>query len=97
MMGVVWDSWTDGHQHLESCAILTRQANEACRDVHDRMPVIMEHGQVEDWLARGALPPTLESGTIARHPVDRAVNRVSEDHSGLIRPIPRLFDQEYGA
>ena len=57
----------------------------------------MEYGQVDNWLTRGLLPPTLESGTIGRHPVDKAVNRVGEDHPGLIRPIPRLFDQEYGA
>lgn len=97
LMGVIWDTWTDGHEHMESFALLTQQANEDCRDVHDRMPVIMDHDQMEDWLNRGFLPPAIKSGTIGRHPVDRAVNRVSEDHPGLIRPVPRLFDQEYGA
>lgn len=96
-MGVVWDTWTDGHEHMESFALLTQQANEDCRDVHDRMPVIMGHDHVEDWLTGGVLPPTPTSGKIRRHPVDRAVNRVGEDHPGLIRPIPRLFDQEYGS
>ena len=96
-MGVLWDTWTDGHEHMESCVLLTQPANDDCRDVHDRMPVIIEQGCVEDWLSGGPLPPAPEAGRIKRHPVDRAVNRIGEDHAGLIRPIPRLFDQEYGA
>ena len=59
--------------------------------------MIIEQDHVEDWLSGGALPPEPELGRIKRHPVDRAVNRIGEDHAGLIRPIPRLFDQEYGA
>ena len=97
LMGVLWDQWTDGHQHMESCVLLTQRANGDCEEVHDRMPVIMEHEQVGDWLDYGVMPPIPEIGLINRHPVDRSVNRVGEDHPGLIRPIPRLFDQEYGA
>lgn len=97
LMGVLWDSWSDGHQHVESCVLLTQEANEDCKDVHDRMPVIMDQNHLADWLEEGILPSTPQSGQINRHPVDRAVNRVGEDHPGLVRPIPRLFDQEYGA
>lgn len=97
LMGVLWDSWSDGHQHVESCVLLTQEANEDCKDVHDRMPVIMDQNHLADWLEGGKLPSTPQSGQINRHPVDRAVNRVGEDHPGLVRPIPRLFDQEYGA
>lgn len=97
LMGVLWDSWSDGHQHVESCVLLTQEANEDCKDVHDRMPVIMDQNHLADWLEGGILPSTPQSGQINRHPVDRAVNRVGEDHPGLVRPIPRLFDQEYGA
>ena len=81
-MGVLWDTWTDGHEHMESCVLLTQPANEDCRDVHDRMPVIIEQDRVEDWLSGGVLPPEPESGRIKRHPVDRAVNRIGEDHPG---------------
>ena len=97
LMGVLWDRWTDGQQHVETCVLLTQEANEDCKDVHDRMPVIIDHDRMDDWLELGLLPSTPESGLFNRHPVDRAVNRVGEDHPGLIRPIPRLFDQEYGA
>ena len=30
-MGVLWDTWTDGHEHMESCVLLTQPANEDCR------------------------------------------------------------------
>ncbi len=97
LMAVVWDTWTDGVEHLESCVLLTQAATEDCRDVHDRMPVLLEHQHVHNWLERGELPSQPPQGTVSRHPVDRAVNRVSEDHPGLIRALPRLFDHEYGA
>ena len=35
--------------------MLLTQTNDDCRDVHDRMPVIIEQDHVEDWLSGG--PP----------------------------------------
>ena len=93
---VIWERWSTEDEHLESCVVLTQAANDDCRDVHDRMPVILDTDAVSPWLDHGALPAGLSSGTVDRHPVGRAVNKASEDHPGLIRPSPRLFDQEYG-
>jgi len=96
LLAVVWESWTSEEEHLESSVVLTQAANHDCKDVHDRMPVILERNDVACWLDKGELPSVVKAGTIERHPVDRAVNKVSEDHAGLVRPIPRLFDHEYG-
>ncbi len=96
-MAVLWDTWNDGREHLESCVVLTQTANEDCRDVHNRMPVLLGEGSWEAWLRGGVLPPQPEPGSIVRHPVDRTVNNVNNDHPGLVQPIPRLFDHEYGA
>ena len=93
---MVWEAWSGEDEHLESCVVLTQAANEDCKDVHDRMPVVLERSDLTTWLDEGVLPTALKTGTIERHPVDRAVNKVSEDHPGLVRPIPRLFDHEYG-
>ena len=92
----IWERWSTEHEHLESCVVLTQAANDDCRDVHDRMPVILDTDAVSPWLEHGDLPAGLSNGTVDRYPVGRAVNKVSENHPGLIRPIPRLFDQEYG-
>ena len=81
---VIWERWSTEHEHLESCVVLTQAANDDCRDVHDRMPVILDTDAVSPWLDHGALPAGLSSGTVDRHPVGRAVNKASEP-SGMIR------------
>lgn len=41
----------DGNRVLRSCTILTTDANEAVGRVHDRMPVVIAPGDLEEWLA----------------------------------------------
>jgi putative SOS response-associated peptidase YedK len=47
----IWDHWQgeDGEE-LESCAIITTEANSVLRDLHDRMPVILGADGVGRWL-----------------------------------------------
>ena len=96
LFAVIWDQWSDEEEFIETCALLTREANEDCRGVHDRMPVILSLEELPAWLATGELPAETGFGSIDRHPVAREVNNISVDHAGLIRPLPSLFDQEYG-
>jgi putative SOS response-associated peptidase YedK len=96
-LAVVWDSWTDGTHHMESWAMLTQEANEDCSNVHHRMPVLLERGEVDDWLDKASLPNLPSEGTVRNHPVSREVNRAGVDHAGLIAPLRTLFDQEYGS
>ena len=43
----LWETWTgSGKEVLQSCTILTTEANDAMRPLHDRMPVILHP---EDW------------------------------------------------
>lgn len=96
LMAVLWESWTSSEEHLKSCVVLTQAANEDCREVHDRMPVLLESHEVEPWLSSGALPQLPGIGVIDRHPVSREVNSVHNNHAGLVKPLPGLFNQEYG-
>jgi putative SOS response-associated peptidase YedK len=47
----IWDHWQgeDG-EIIESCAIITTEANSVLRDLHDRMPVILAADDVGAWL-----------------------------------------------
>jgi putative SOS response-associated peptidase YedK len=36
----LWERWEGGGEPVETCTILTTEANEVVRPVHDRMPVI---------------------------------------------------------
>ena len=49
----LWDRWKgqDG-KVIESCTILTTEANEVLRPVHDRMPVILHPETYALWLER---------------------------------------------
>ena len=93
-MAVLWDTWNGGGQDLESCVVLTQAANEDCFEVHNRMPVLLDKDNLEVWLKDGTLPSPPEAGSINRYPVSRNVNHAEQNHPGLIRPIPRLFDHE---
>lgn len=50
----LWESWRGGDpaadQPLETCTIITTEANEVTRPVHDRMPVILNDDDFDCWL-----------------------------------------------
>lgn len=47
----LWERWEgEGGKILNSCTILTTEANEVLRPVHDRMPVILHPDDYELWL-----------------------------------------------
>jgi len=46
----LWESWEGPDQVVESCTILTTDANELMRPIHDRMPVILAPAAYEPWL-----------------------------------------------
>jgi putative SOS response-associated peptidase YedK len=47
----LWERWEgEGGRVIYSCAILTTEANEVLRPVHDRMPVILHPDDYELWL-----------------------------------------------
>jgi putative SOS response-associated peptidase YedK len=47
----LWERWENGGGHaIESCTILTTEANDVLRPVHDRMPVIVHQEEYSLWL-----------------------------------------------
>ena len=92
----LWESWKqpDG-DWLNTCAILTTDANERIRDIHHRMTVILEPQDYALWLAprplerdewlplmAGPLPDQLEF-----YQVSTEVNRPINDNATLIEPV----------
>lgn len=65
----IWDRWigSDGSE-VESCCVITTEANSLVQPLHNRMPVIIPNGLEEAWLEPGdamhrqALEPLLEPG-----------------------------------
>jgi len=87
----LWEAWKgrDG-QVIESCAILTTEANDTVRPIHDRMPVMLDIGRFAPWLeaspveASDLIAPY--RGTLSAFPVSRRVNDPTQDDSALIEP-----------
>ena len=60
---------------VETCTILTTEANEAISRIHHRMPVILDPDAFDKWLAGDSLPMTAcSSDGLEIHPVSAFVN-----------------------
>ncbi len=80
---------------MESCAILTTEADTAVSPVHERMPVVIEPADYGRWLDAGlrdgaqaaSIFRRLEPSVWLGHPVGPGVNRAAVDEPGLIAPL----------
>lgn len=90
----LWEAWAPpGGQRLDSCTIITTEANAALAPLHDRMPVMLEPAQFEAWLdpdrpgdeARALLRPY--GGALSVQPVSTRVNNVRNDDAECIQPL----------
>lgn len=48
----LWDRWEKEGTILHTCTIITTQPNEIMKDIHDRMPVILQEEAQKVWLDR---------------------------------------------
>lgn len=93
----LWDRWQpDGEDAVESCTILTTEANSVLRPVHDRMPVILHPDDYEAWLdddvRKSDLLKELLQPYPARemtgYPVSPTVNSARRQGEQLIKLVP---------
>jgi putative SOS response-associated peptidase YedK len=92
----LWEKWksADGGM-LETCAILTTEANEVLRPVHDRMPVILHPEDYELWLDENVRTPEVvrvllqayPASKMVSYPVSTMVNNTSSTGIDLTRPL----------
>ncbi len=92
----LWDIWVppDGGEPLKSCTIITTTPNELLKPIHDRMPVILPHDAIEDWLTiDGPQPDELLSllkpypeAEMETYAVSRYVNSPANDSPKCIQP-----------
>ncbi|MBW3623287.1 MAG: SOS response-associated peptidase [Armatimonadetes bacterium] len=58
----LWERWDgDGDLRIYSCTILTTEANDLMRPIHDRMPVILPESARSFWMDPDADPDALKS------------------------------------
>jgi putative SOS response-associated peptidase YedK len=92
----LWEHWQspDGSE-IESCTIITTEANDLMRPIHDRMPVILNRSNFDAWL-----DPSIQSGdqlypllrpyaaeAMQAYPVSTAVNSPRNDTAVCLEPV----------
>lgn len=92
----LWEHWKDPEgKVVESCTLMTTEANELTKPIHDRMPVIVPKEQFAQWLGpcadpRSELLPLLkpfDSSVMAAYPVSTHVNNPRFDDAECVKPL----------
>lgn len=90
----LWDQWEGDGIKIVSFAIVVTDANALTRDIHDRMPVILDGADWARWLdpdtpattLKGMLLP-YDPGQMRYWPVSRRVGSPAINDPNLIQPI----------
>jgi putative SOS response-associated peptidase YedK len=92
----LWEHWEgeDG-QEIESCTLLTTEANELMQPIHNRMPVILDPKDYDLWLDLEVKKPELlqpllhpyRSEEMTAYPVSKVVNKPSNDSAECIERV----------
>jgi putative SOS response-associated peptidase YedK len=91
----LWERWEGGEEPVESCTLITTEANGVVEPVHNRMPVILDPGAFDRWLdpneqraqvLQAMLVPLSDDWLVA-HPVSKLVNNPRNEDPRCIEPI----------
>lgn len=94
-MAGLWERWDKEGGPIESCTILTTDANDLMMPIHERMPVIIPPGEFDLWLdpsqhdekkLSGLLRP-FDSKTMTAYPISTQVNNPKNDVVTCIEPL----------
>lgn len=95
----LWERWHDSEDNrLETCTILTTEANQIVAQVHDRMPVILNKESCDRWLDLDQPTESIQSllrpydhKLMSAYPVSSNVNSARDDTpdctTALVEPI----------
>jgi len=94
-MAGLWSHWTSPEgEIIETVSILTTEANKLMKDIHHRMPVIMNEKDYKTWLnpnendkekLKSLLSP-FDSTKMKAYPVSTYVNKPQNSDSKCIEP-----------
>ena len=91
----LWEHWEQDGSVIESCTLLTTEANSFMTPLHHRMPVILEPQDFDEWLDPGLqkgdtllhLMRPFSSAQMRAVAVSRIVNNPRNDEPGCVEPV----------
>jgi putative SOS response-associated peptidase YedK len=90
----LWERWDKGEEPIESCTLITTDANGVVGQVHNRMPVILMPDEYDQWLnpaeqgaeALQALLRALPDDYMTCHAVSKLVNNPRNERPECVAP-----------
>jgi putative SOS response-associated peptidase YedK len=94
-MAGLWERWEKGAEPLDSCTIITTEANDFMQGLHHRMPAILGRSSLEDWLDPGladadalqSLLRPLDGDVLVAEEVSQRVNNPRNEGPELIQGL----------
>jgi len=96
----LWDTWEGpDHSAIESCTIITTEASDLVRPIHDRMPVILPTDNYQIWLDPALntfeelsdLLVPFSSDEMEAYEISTLVNKPMHDGPECIEPLQKLI------
>ena len=91
----LWERWEKEGPSIETCTILTTEANDLMKPIHDRMPVIIPPDHYERWLDSAiihenelsAMLRPYDAQAMTAYPISTLVNNAKNDVAECIEPM----------
>ncbi|MBA2490291.1 MAG: SOS response-associated peptidase [Gammaproteobacteria bacterium] len=88
----LWETWKGADETVESCTIVTTEANEMMAELHSRMPVILDPPDFDWWMTGkaeevGQLLAPCPSENLEDYPISRRVNNPRNEGQEIVEPV----------
>lgn len=93
----LWEHWVDKEtgEIVDSCTVITTAASLMMREIHDRMPVVMDYERAKEWLNAENVDPGRLTDILAHpgaveldmYPVSDYVNNVKNDDENCVERV----------
>ena len=96
-MAGIWDTWKNAEgKPIHSFAIITTSPNELMKNIHQRMPLILNKNDEKNWLENNntdelsKLLKPYPSDEMTAYQISKLVNSPINDSAEIIKPINTL-------
>ena len=97
----LWETWSNEQPAIESCTIITTEANDVVGQVHHRMPVILDPRDYARWLDPANADPAVVQEMLRPYPPEQMaatavgtfVNNARNEGSNCLAPSADLLQE----
>jgi putative SOS response-associated peptidase YedK len=89
----LWDLWEKEGKRILSCSIITTFPNALCKEIHDRMPVILPREREGEWLSDIPVEKAIEflqpytNDAMTCYEISSNVNNPKNNSVDIISPL----------